>query len=110
MLTVDEFYAMLPQCLGLRVSEIIALQGGDFDFEELTSLVLRREFGCHNVCSGKNLQARRIPLSQLSERRLERNTQLAKRYLKRPNHVRNIGECASASPVPRQNSAPPQNE
>ncbi len=54
VLTVDEFYAMLTflrepyrtmvlvaQCLGLRVSEIMALQWGDFDFEELTLLVQR---------------------------------------------------------------------
>jgi integrase len=54
VLTEEQFYALLPhlkepyrtmvivaQCLGLRVSEIMALQWGDFDFEERTLLVQR---------------------------------------------------------------------
>jgi integrase len=54
VLTPDEFHALLPLirepyrtmvlvagCLGLRVSEIVALQWGDFDFQELTLLVQR---------------------------------------------------------------------
>ena len=52
MLTPDEFEPLLPLirepyrtmvlvagCLGLRVSEIMALKWADFDFEELTLLV-----------------------------------------------------------------------
>jgi len=54
VLTVEEFYKLLPfleepyrtmvitaQCLGLRVSEIVALRWSDFDFEKLTLLVQR---------------------------------------------------------------------
>jgi len=54
VLTVEEFYKLLPflrepyrtmvitaQCLGLRVSEIVALRWSDFDFERLTLLVER---------------------------------------------------------------------
>jgi integrase len=54
VLTVEEFYALLDllsdpyrtmvivaQCLGLRVSEIIALQWQDIDFEQLTITVRR---------------------------------------------------------------------
>jgi integrase len=54
VLTPDEFHALLPLirepyrtmalvagCLGLRVSEIVALQWGDFDFQRLTLLVQR---------------------------------------------------------------------
>src|SRR5579872_2444107 len=54
VLTVSEYCALLPhlkepyrtmvivaQCLGLRVSEIVALQWGDFDFQNLTLLVQR---------------------------------------------------------------------
>jgi integrase len=54
VLTVEEFYAILEflcepfktmvlmaQCLGLRVSEIMALKWSDFDFEALTLLVQR---------------------------------------------------------------------
>ncbi len=54
VLTVKEYCALLPhlkepyrtmvivaQCLGLRVSEIVALKWGDFDFQNLTLLVQR---------------------------------------------------------------------
>jgi integrase len=54
ILTVEQFCALLPhlrepyrtmvtvaQCLGLRISEIMALQWGDFDFDEFTVLVQR---------------------------------------------------------------------
>jgi integrase len=54
VLTVAEFGGLLPhlkepyrtmvivaQCLGLRVSEIVALKWGDFDFQNLTLLVQR---------------------------------------------------------------------
>ena len=54
MLTPEQFESLLPLipepyqtmvlvagCLGLRVSEIVALQWGDFDFEELTLLIQR---------------------------------------------------------------------
>ena len=54
ILTVEQFTSMLPhlpepyrtmvviaQCLGLRVSEIMGLQWGDFDFKERTLLVER---------------------------------------------------------------------
>ena len=54
VLTVNEYCAPLPhlqepyrtmvivaQCLGLRVSEIVALKWGDFDFQNLTLLVQR---------------------------------------------------------------------
>jgi integrase len=54
VLTVTEFYALLPhlkepyrtmvvvaQCLGLRISEIMGLQWGDFDFKDRTVLVQR---------------------------------------------------------------------
>lgn len=54
VLTVEQFYSMLPhleephrtmviiaQCLGLRVSEIMGLKWGDFDFEERTLLIER---------------------------------------------------------------------
>ena len=54
VLTIADFYAILEylrepfktmvlvaQCLGLRVSEIMALKWHDFDFEELTLLVQR---------------------------------------------------------------------
>jgi integrase len=54
VLTPDEFHTLLPLirepyrtmvlvagCLGLRVSEIVALQWGDFNFQELTLLVQR---------------------------------------------------------------------
>lgn len=59
VLTIEEFYALLPhvkepyrtmvivaQCLGLRVSEIVALQWGDFDFNNLTLLVQRSAVHC----------------------------------------------------------------
>ena len=54
VLTVKEYCSLLPhlrepyrtmvivaQCLGLRVSEIVALKWGDFDFQNLTLLVQR---------------------------------------------------------------------
>jgi integrase len=54
VLTAEEFHKMLPHirepyrtmvliagCLGLRASEIVGLQWGDFDFEESTLLVQR---------------------------------------------------------------------
>jgi len=54
ILTVEQLCSLTPflkqpfrlmvtvaQCLGLRVSEILALQWGDFDFEEMTLLVQR---------------------------------------------------------------------
>ena len=54
VLTVTEYWRLLPhlkepyrtmvivaQCLGLRVSEIVALKWGDFDFQNLTLLVQR---------------------------------------------------------------------
>lgn len=54
VLTKEEFVALLPRlrepfrtmvlvalCLGLRVSEIVGLKWGDFDFEKLTLLVQR---------------------------------------------------------------------
>jgi len=54
VLTVEEFYTLLAefaepyrtmvliaQCLGLRVSEIMGLQWGDFDFKKRTVLIQR---------------------------------------------------------------------
>ncbi len=58
VLTVDEFFELLErlsepyrtmvlvaQCLGLRISEILGLQWGDFDFEDRTVLVQRSVVG-----------------------------------------------------------------
>ena len=57
ILTVEQFCRLVPalkdpirtmvivaQCLGLRVSEIVGLKWGDFDFEEFTLLVQRSVF------------------------------------------------------------------
>ena len=59
VLTVEQFCAMLPhlkqpyrtmvivaQCLGLRVSEIVALKWGDFDFNDRVLLVQRSAVHC----------------------------------------------------------------
>lgn len=59
ILTIEQFYDLLPrlkepyrtmvivaQSLGLRVSEIVALQWGDFDFDNLTLLVQRSAVCC----------------------------------------------------------------
>jgi integrase len=44
---------LVAGCLGLRVSEIVALQWGDFDFPGLTLLVNRAIVPLFTVGSGK---------------------------------------------------------
>jgi integrase len=52
---------LIAACLGLRASEIIGLQWGDFNWEDLTLLVVRRSV-VHGRVGDTKTEASRLPL------------------------------------------------
>jgi integrase len=72
---------LVAACLGLRVSEIIGLQWGDFNWDDLTLLVKRSVV--HGRVGDTNTEASRLPLPV--DPRLARNLQ---EHWKRSSHRR----------------------